>query len=220
MVRNTNLDPGFKELLDSFPDKLLEMTGIGADHLDFMSYMDMLMKPSYATIADVSYDPNANVAQTTVASSMQESSKPLMKIYCLTRTVQARPGQVGQDGSRQDAHQGLRGRTLPLRSAHALHALLFQSFRKLAHVQGAALHRPHPVLPCPPCGQFRAARHPVDHVCVKPPVGSRSPHRVLHGVRLVRQEGRSVEEGNGAGFPELHLHHQPAGPVQRPDPLS
>lgn len=83
MVRNTNLDPGFKELLDSFPDKLLEMTGIGADHLDFMSYMDMLMKPSYATIADVSSDPNANVAQTTVASSMQESSKPLMKIYCL-----------------------------------------------------------------------------------------------------------------------------------------
>lgn len=54
---------------------------------EFNDFFDFLMN-SNGVMADMSVDPNANVAQKTIASVMQEVSKPFMKQYCLSKLAQ------------------------------------------------------------------------------------------------------------------------------------
>jgi len=55
--------------------------------MDFNAYFDFLLN-SKGAMADVSADPNANVAGRSIATVMQEASKPLMKNYCLSKLFQ------------------------------------------------------------------------------------------------------------------------------------
>jgi len=52
--------------------------------MDFKEYFDYLLNAD-GVVADLSVDPNANVAQKSIASVMQEVSKPFMKEYCLSK---------------------------------------------------------------------------------------------------------------------------------------
>jgi ribonucleoside-triphosphate reductase len=52
--------------------------------MDFNAYFDSLMN-ARGVMADMSVDPNANVAGRSMASVMQEASKPFMKEYCLSK---------------------------------------------------------------------------------------------------------------------------------------
>ena len=52
--------------------------------MDFEKYFDYLLNTN-GVVADLSVDPNANVAQRSIASVMQEVSKPFMKDYCLSK---------------------------------------------------------------------------------------------------------------------------------------
>lgn len=90
-------DAGFIELLNTFPDVILEHTGVGLEQTDFATHMYSLMGKGATTMADISSDPNANVAEATVASAMQESSKPLMKLYCLNEIYKRSRKLWGRD---------------------------------------------------------------------------------------------------------------------------
>lgn len=59
----------------------------GNGRMDFNAYFDFLLN-SKGAMADVSADPNANVAGRSIATVMQEASKPLMKNYCLSKLFQ------------------------------------------------------------------------------------------------------------------------------------
>lgn len=53
--------------------------------MNFNEYFDYLIQSDMGVVADLSADPNANVAQKSIASVMQEVSKPFMKEYCLSK---------------------------------------------------------------------------------------------------------------------------------------
>ena len=52
--------------------------------MEFEKYFDYLLNTD-GVVADLSVDPNANVAQKSIASVMQEVSKPFMKEYCISK---------------------------------------------------------------------------------------------------------------------------------------
>jgi ribonucleoside-triphosphate reductase len=76
-------DPEFASLIDSLPRDLLALSGISIKKLDpFMNLKSLLTVGNY-TVADLSSDPNANVAQATMASVLQESNKAQLKLYSM-----------------------------------------------------------------------------------------------------------------------------------------
>lgn len=78
------LDSHFEEILASVPERLLTLSGIGPRQTDFSAHFADLMTGGLP-MADVSSDPNANVSASTAATGTQESSKPLLRLYCLER---------------------------------------------------------------------------------------------------------------------------------------
>lgn len=77
-------DSEFVRIVESYPLEIQDQTGISPAHLDPVKSIDRFLQvSSYSSIADVSADPNANVAQTTAASVLQEHNKPVLKLFML-----------------------------------------------------------------------------------------------------------------------------------------
>lgn len=72
----------FAELIDSYPHRLLELSGISLEQVSVVHFYPTLMKTSNP-LADTSVDSNANVAAKTTASVMQEIDKPRQRLYAI-----------------------------------------------------------------------------------------------------------------------------------------
>ena len=79
------LDSQFEEILSSYPDSMLSLSGIGSKQTNFSVHFADLMAGNGLAMADVSSDPNANVSHSTAATATQESSKPLLRLMGLER---------------------------------------------------------------------------------------------------------------------------------------
>lgn len=75
-----SIDSDFRGIMEKYDESILEMVGISPFQVDFRNYMEKLTGRNFSTMADFSADPNANVAQTTITSILQEAPKPLMKL--------------------------------------------------------------------------------------------------------------------------------------------
>lgn len=77
-------DPDFVRIVGSYPLEIQEKTGISPALLDPIRSIDRFLRTSeFSTIADISADPNANVAENTAASILQEHNKPVLKLFML-----------------------------------------------------------------------------------------------------------------------------------------
>lgn len=72
--------------------------------MEFEKYFDYLLNTD-GVVADLSVDPNANVAQKSIASVMQEVSKPFMKEYCISKLCDYAKSQ-GNSGIEKKIKEG------------------------------------------------------------------------------------------------------------------
>lgn len=103
------IDSDFEKILNSYPDEILSLNGIGRSVLDFPSHFHSLMMGKGTTIADISSDPNANIASSTVATATQESSKPQLRLMSLERIYLSVARHEGREKAEQVIRRILEG---------------------------------------------------------------------------------------------------------------
>jgi len=141
--------------------------------MDFKEYFDYLLNTD-GVVADLSVDPNANVAQKSIASVMQEVSKPFMKEYCLSKLY----GYARERGF-TELEKKIKDGELYVSDSHMLYAPYCWNF-SVSHLMAFGLpfipRVPSSPLPTP---TLRTARRAASDVRFQPSVGCGGAHELL-----------------------------------------
>ena len=113
MQITARLDVQFEKILNSVPETLLSLSGIGPRQTDFSAHFSDLISGGGMAMADLSSDPNANVSQSTAATATQESSKPLLRLMGLERIFLSLREKEGYETAERVVRRILEGGLYP-----------------------------------------------------------------------------------------------------------